>query len=198
MRKHCLLGILIIFCLLVFPFVSCSFSGQEALTKQDIEDLPHEEIDNNELNSLQYIVEMQKFSKDIFARFYQLWRLPLFVNLSQDTQQAMDLLSIVLKKYDLSVNIKKKEGVYFNKDFNKLYNNFITTGKMSLFESLRVCATIEDLKIFEVNVQKNKVDNKDIKLVYNYYIRNSRDSIQKIHSKLKYYNKELGRNIWLW
>ncbi len=197
MRKHCL-WIPIFFCIWFIPLVVHSSSNQETLTKKDIQSLPHEEIDNNELDSLQYVIEMQEFSKDIFNRFYQLWRLPLFVNLSHDSQQSIDQLNILLKKYDLSVNLKKKEGHYFNDHFNKLYNNFITTGKLSLFESLRVCATIEDLKIFEMNVLESKVDNSDIKLLYKHFIQYARKSIQKIHSKLRYYDKDLGRNMWLW
>jgi hypothetical protein len=194
--------ILVFFCVLSFSSALIASPVQEVSEEQSlsqkINSFPYEEIDNNELNSIQFVFEFQKLTKDVFLKFYDLWRLPLFINLSHDVQQQMDELDILLKKYDLSVNLKKQEGNYFNSYLKKLYRNFTTTGKTSLFESLRVCATIEDLKIFDTNLQLDRVDNQDIKHLYTSYIHDSRDNIQKIQSTLEYYDQKLDRNLWLW
>ena len=85
--------------------ISCK-KGNGGLTNMDvtsqINDLPKESLNEDELGSLQLMREEEKLARDVYTVLYDKWRVNVFANISSSEQKHTDAILTLLTKYGLS------------------------------------------------------------------------------------------------
>ena len=65
-----------------------------------------------------------------------------------------------------------------------MYNQLVEQGSISISDAMQVGATIEDLDIFDLENALVKIDNQDIKLVYENLTKGSRNHLRSFYSNI--------------
>ena len=97
----------------------------------------------------------------------------------------MDAILLLLNKYNLLDPVANNfAGVFANGTLQNLYNQLTTQGSASSLDALKVGATIEDLDIYDLKTALTKVDNQDIRLVYENLMKGSRNHLRSFYSNI--------------
>jgi len=130
--------------------------------------LPKEPLSEIEKNSLLLMREEEKLARDVYTTLNEKWNRRVFANITQSEQTHMNMVLLLLKKYDIpDPAAETAVGVFINNTMTKLYADLIQKGSLSLQDAFQVGMTIEDLDIFDLdNALNGEIDNKDILLVY--------------------------------
>ncbi len=102
----------------------------------------------------------------------------------------MHMIKLLLDKYGLNDPVEKtgdRVGVFESKKLQKLYNELVEKGSMSLKDALMVGATIEDLDIKDLEEAIKRSNNKDINLVYQNLEKGSRNHMRAFVGVLRRY-----------
>ncbi len=152
-----------------------------------LNNLPKEDLNDFEKESLQLMREEEKLARDVYLTLGQKYDTPVFSNIPQSEQRHMDQLGLLLERYDLEDPIQNAETGKFNsKEMQKLYNQLVAQGNKSEVEALKVGATIEDLDIYDLEkALAGDVDNQDIKMVYANLNKGSRNHMRAFLTQLK-------------
>jgi len=179
--------VLLIAVAMSLAFLSCQ--KDEELTNLDvtsqIEALPKEELNTDELNSLQLMREEEKLARDVYTTLYAKWGINVFLNISSSEQQHMDAVLTLLNKYDLPDPVGTNAvGVFTDPKLQDLYTQLITAGSTSALAADNVGATIEDLDIFDLEEALSKSDNQDIKYTYDLLTMGSRNHMRSFYGQI--------------
>ncbi len=141
-----------------------------------VKGLPKETLSKDELRSITHMREEEKLARDVYNKLYEYWKLPIFSNIAKSEQRHMDMVGLLIEKYELN-----------DPEMQKLYDKLIAEGKKSLNDALKVGCLIEDLDIYDLNAALTKVDNQDIKYVYTNIRRGSYNHLNSFYNTLKRY-----------
>jgi hypothetical protein len=122
-------------------------------------------LTSNETAGLLYMYEEEKMARDVYTALYALWGQPAFQNIAASEQVHMDAVKTLLVRYGISVP-STASGVFVDPSLQALYNNLVTTGKLSLGDALKVGATIEEVDITDLQSRLTQTTSADIRLVY--------------------------------
>ncbi|MBD3750447.1 MAG: DUF2202 domain-containing protein [Sphingobacteriales bacterium] len=146
---------------------------------------PKESLSNEEISSLIWMREEEKLAYDVYITLYGQWNVKIFTNIASSEQTHTNSVLTLLNKYGISDPVKTNPvGVYSDTTIQKLYTQLTTQGKSSLLNAFIVGATIEDLDISDLNELITKVDNQDIKYVYENLNKGSRNHMRSFYSQI--------------
>lgn len=148
--------------------------------------LPTELLSEAEANSLRYMREEEKLAGDVYAELYATWGLKVFNNIATSERTHTESVRQLLLRYGLSdPAAQSAAGIYANATLQTLYTQLLATGKVSLIDSLKVGAAIEELDMLDINTQLQTVDNQDIRLVYDNLLKGSRNHLRSFYKTLQ-------------
>jgi len=169
-------------------FVSCQkdevIAANLTVTSQ-IEALPTEPLNADELASLQLMREEEKLARDVYTALYEKWKINVFANILSAEQKHMDAVLTLLNKYGLADPVGNNlVGVFTDSKLQSLYTQLVTLGSTSVLDAYKVGATIEDLDIFDLELALSKSDNQDIKYTYDLLTLGSRNHMRSFYSQI--------------
>ena len=143
-----------------------------------VNNLPKEPLNADEMATLPFMREEEKMARDVYSYLFTKWQLSIFNNISSSEQTHMDAVLNLLNKYNLADPASNNApGVFTSPLLQNLYTQLTQQGSLSLLVGLKVGAIIEDLDIFDLKTALTKVDNQDIRLVYENLIKGSRNHL---------------------
>ena len=109
----------------------------------------------------------EKLAHDVYATFYDLWNMPIFLNISQSESQHTSSIAKLLSAYNIPDPVDDSQiGVFEDPEIQKLYTDLIAQGSVSLAEAYEVGATIEEMDIIDLEEALAETDNADLERVY--------------------------------
>ncbi len=109
----------------------------------------------------------EKLAHDVYATFYDLWNMPIFLNISQSESQHTSSIAKLLSAYNIPDPVDDSQiGVFEDPEIQKLYTDLIAQGSVSLAEAYKVGATIEEMDIIDLEEALAETDNADLERVY--------------------------------
>lgn len=147
--------------------------------------LPKQPLNSDEKATLAFMREEEKLARDVYTFLYSKWQINIFSNISSSEQTHMDAILLLLSKYNLPDPVgNNPAGVFTNSILQNLYNQLTTQGSVSPLAALKVGATIEDLDIYDLKTALTKVDNQDIRLVYENLMKGSRNHLRSFYNNI--------------
>ena len=146
---------------------------------------PKETLNADELLSLKTMREEEKLANDVYLTLYNKWGVNIFTNIASSEQTHTNPVLTLLTKYELADPVGTNAvGVFSDTILQKLYTQLVTQGSTSTLNAFIVGATIEDLDIFDLNNWNSKVDNQDIKYVYQNLTKGSRNHMRSFYGQV--------------
>lgn len=149
--------------------------------------LPIEALSQAEIDSLLYMREEEKLAGDVYTRMDALWghSVPVFSNITASEATHTEAVRQLLQRYSLpDPAAGNTVGVFQNPDLQALYNQLVADGSVSLIDALRVGVHIEELDMVDINTHLARVDNQDIRRVYESLLQGSRNHLRAYYQTL--------------
>lgn len=147
--------------------------------------LPSEPLSDAEINSLVLMREEEKLARDVYRTLYDKWGATIFNNIASSEQTHTDAVLLLLNKYHLQDPvISNSVGVFSNPALQNLYTELVAMGTTNILAGYKVGATIEDLDIFDLEHAQLRIDNQDIKLVYDMLTKGSRNHMRSFYKNI--------------
>ena len=154
-----------------------------------IANMPMQDLSSVEKSGLIKMREEEKLARDVYRVLYQKWNHLTFAQIAKSEQQHMDILKVLLGKYNLADPITTEEtGVFSDPELQELYHSLVAKGEKSMIDALQVGATIEDLDIKDLYEIFAQTDNQDIKTVYQNLAKGSRNHLRAFSYRLSLNN----------
>lgn len=153
-----------------------------------LENIEKSELSEEEKNGLILMREEEKLAHDVYTVLYEKWSQNTFQNIAKSEQTHTDTVKVLLDKYGIADPVTSGEvGVFTAPEMQKLYDDLVAKGDVSLVEALTVGAIVEDLDISDLNKLLAETDNEDIQIAYQNLTKGSRNH-------LRAYVRQLERN----
>lgn len=173
--------------LFMVAFTSCKkddVSANNDITTQ-INTFPNEPLSVEEIQSLKIMREEEKLAHDVYVSLFNKWNVNVFSNISSSEQTHTNAISTLLKKYNIADPVGTNPfGVFTDTTLQALYTALVAEGNKSVLDAFKVGATIEDLDIYDLNNWDAKIDNQDIKYVYQNLNKGSRNHMRSFYSQV--------------
>lgn len=183
-----IMSTLLIVALSFFLLQSCTTDTEEVIILDlagQIEALPVEALNENELSYLQLMREEEKLARDVYSTLYEKWKINIFLNILSSEQDHTDAVLVLLQKYNLLDPVTDNTiGVFSNSHLQELYNQLVTQGNVSALDAYKVGATIEDLDIYDLKEALLTTDNQDITLVWENLSLGSRNHMRSFYGQI--------------
>ncbi len=152
----------------------------------EIESYPKEDLSEYEISSLLKMREEEKLARDVYLELYDIYGMQIFSNIARSEQKHTDAIKSILDKYGLEDSVKSDvRGEFTNLELKNLYETLVAKGSINLSEALIVGATVEDLDIYDLQKDLEKVDNLDIISTYNNLEKGSRNHMRSFTKTLE-------------
>ena len=123
---------------------------------------------------LQYLVEEEKLARDVYAYLAANVTSQKFSNITKSEQTHMDNISALLKKYNFfNPTTSRAPGVFRDAELQKLYNDLIAQGSVSVAAAMQVGIAIEELDIADLKKMMVSPAPADVKLAYDLLLKGS-------------------------
>jgi hypothetical protein len=109
--------------------------------------MPVYDLTISQEQGLLYMWEEEKVARDVYKTFARIYNQKVFVNISKSEQSHMNAVYALISKYNIYLVGSDSVGVFFNSDFQNLYNTLVARGMNSLTDALAVGREIELLDI---------------------------------------------------
>ena len=109
----------------------------------------------------------EKLAHDVYATLYDLWNMPIFLNISQSESRHTASIAKLLSAYNITDPVDDSQiGVFEDPEIQKLFTDLIAQGSVSLADAYVVGATIEEMDIIDLEEALAETDNADLERVY--------------------------------
>ncbi len=166
---------------LVLPMLAQPGRGQRGNSSRLFDNLPVEPLSAEEEKSLYLMREEEKLARDVYQALYTKWHLPVFQNIAVSEQRHSDRIKMLLDRYGLKDPFIDQHGLFTDAHLQELYNELVEQGSVSQLDALKVGATIEDLDIHDLVTLLEKVDNQDIRRIYENLTKGSRNHMRSFY-----------------
>lgn len=123
---------------------------------------------------LQYLVEEEKLARDVYAYLAANVTSQKFSNIVKSEQTHMDNISALLKKYNyFNPTTTRAPGVFRDVELQKLYNDLIAQGSVSVAAAMQVGVAIEELDIADLKKMMANPAPADVKLAWDLLLKGS-------------------------
>ena len=155
------------------PGDSCTFTG--TLTEAEIE-------------GLMEMREEEKLAQDVYLYFYDLYKQPVFKNISKSEAAHTKAVLWLINGYGLEDPLLEGLGNFTNPLFTELYTQLTEKGSESLIEALKVGAFVEEYDINDLLHLIEQTESDNIARVYGNLLRGSEFHIKAFTNVLKFYD----------
>ena len=109
----------------------------------------------------------EKLAHDVYVTLYDLWNMPIFLNISQSESRHTASIAKLLSAYNITDPVDDSQiGVFEDPEIQKLYTDLIAQGSVSLADAYVVGATIEEMDIIDLEEALAETDKADLERVY--------------------------------
>jgi len=109
----------------------------------------------------------EKLARDVYATLYDLWNMPIFLNISQSESRHTASIAKLLSAYNITDPVDDSQiGVFEDPEIQKLFTDLIAQGSVSLADAYVVGATIEEMDIIDLEEALAETDKADLERVY--------------------------------
>jgi hypothetical protein len=109
----------------------------------------------------------EKLAHDVYVTLYDLWNMPIFLNISQSESRHTASIAKLLSAYNITDPVDDSQiGVFEDPEVQKLYTDLIAQGSVSLADAYVVGATIEEMDIIDLEEALAETDKADLERVY--------------------------------
>ena len=145
-----------------------------------------EALSDAETQGILLMREEEKLARDVYTALYEKWDVRTFANISKAEQTHMDAMKLLVDRYELIDPMTNDNlGVFTSPELQKLYDNLVAQGSISLESALETGSTIEDLDIYDLDRLIKTTDNKDVKIVYQNLLKGSRNHLRAFDRQLQ-------------
>jgi len=135
-----------------------------------------------EVASLKFMREEEKLARDVYLSLYNVWGIPIFLNIANSEQTHTSVLKNLIEKYQVDDPVRTEElGVFTDPLFTQLYHDLVELGSKDYESALMVGAEIEELDINDINEQLLFINKRDITNSYNNLLKDSRNHIRSFY-----------------
>ncbi len=166
-------------------------TGQENLTQSlaavqsSVTNLPLESLDPAERERILFIREEEKLAYDVYQTLFDRYGVKIFQNIPNSEMSHMEAMLSIIKKYQLIDPMDKNpRGIFTDPALQSLYNALVSQGQVSLLAAYQVGAKIEELDIYDLNKSIAVTNNQDVKLVYDFLNKGSRNHLRSFYKNL--------------
>jgi hypothetical protein len=160
-----------------------------AAINQTVINLPTEPLDEAEKARILFIREEEKLAYDVYQTMFDIYGVNVFQNIPNSELSHMEAMLTIIKKYNLVDPMETNaRGVYANPVLQSLYNQLVSQGRVSLLAAYQVGATIEELDISDLNSSLVVTNNQDVRLVYDFLNKGSRNHLRSFYKNIKNWN----------
>jgi len=153
--------------------------------KELLKNIEVSELTEKEINGLILMREEEKLANDVYETLYKKWNEKIFNNITKSEKVHTAAVWDLLIRYNIEDPIKDHTVWLFTSEkLQKLYNDLVDKGSVSLIEALKVWMMIEDLDIYDLEELSLTTDKKDILLVYSNLIDGSVKHMQAFYKNL--------------
>lgn len=166
-------------------------TGQENLTQSlaavqsSVTNLPLETLDSAERERILFIREEEKLAYDVYQTLFDRYGVKIFQNIPNSEMSHMEAMLSIIKKYQLIDPMDKNpRGIFTDPALQSLYNALVSQGQVSLLAAYLVGTKIEELDIYDLNKSIAVTNNQDVKLVYDFLNKGSRNHLRSFYKNL--------------
>ncbi len=181
------LGILALSCQQAGP----NDTGQVNLTaslaaiNQSVIGLPKESLEEDEKARVLFIREEEKLAYDVYKTLFDRYGVRVFQNIPNSELSHMEAMLSIIRKYELSDPMDSNPiGIFKDTDLQSLYGVLVADGHKSLLSAYQVGAKIEELDIMDLNKSIAVTNNQDIRLVYDFLNKGSRNHLRSFYKNI--------------
>jgi hypothetical protein len=97
----------------------------------------------------------------------------------------MEAMLSIIRKYELTDPMDSNPiGIFKDTDLQRLFTDLVVEGNKSLLAAYQVGAKIEELDIMDLNKSIAVTNNQDIKLVYDFLNKGSRNHLRSFYKNI--------------
>lgn len=153
--------------------------------KELLKDMEISELNEEEINWLILMREEEKLANDVYETLYEKWNEKIFNNITKSEKVHTAAVWDLLVRYNIEDPIKDHTvWVFTSEKLQKLYNDLVNKGSVSIVEALKVWMMIEDLDIYDLEELSLTTDKEDILLVYSNLTDGSVKHMQAFYKNL--------------
>lgn len=145
-------------------------------------------LSENEKAGILLMREEEKMARDVYQSLNEKWDQMPFVHISESEINHMARMKLLIDKYQLKDPVEKnadKRGAFDNQQLKKLYDELITSGKVSLEAAFRAGAKVEEVDIRDLKEALANTSNAEIKSTYTDLINASENHLRAFVRNLK-------------
>lgn len=162
-----------------------NLSQSLAAIKTTVQNLPTETLEVEEKERILFIREEEKLAYDVYQAMFDIYGVKIFQNIPNSELSHMEAILVIINKYQLVDPMDNNpRGVFANADLQNLYNSLVSQGNRNILSAYQVGAKIEELDIFDLNKSIAVTNNQDIKLVYDFLNKGSRNHLRSFFKNL--------------
>jgi len=152
---------------------------QQALIDR-FDSLPVNQLDQAMIEAVALLREEEKLARDVYLAMTALYDISVFPNIARSEQQHMDLVAMILDRYDIPDPAEGMGvGEFSDPWVQGLYDDLTAAGETSLIAALTVGATIEDVDIYHLDhILQHTPPNDDIHLIVQNMVAGSRNHMR--------------------
>lgn len=159
--------------------------GSNATLVQYLATLPIEALSAQETQILMHMREEEKLARDVYRVMAVVWNQAVFANIAQSEQQHMDLVKLLLDRYQLQDPVVDDSvGAFTDPALQGAFVMLIGFGIQSPLHALYVGALIEDVDLFDLDDALLVSDNRDLDLIWQNLAKGSRNHMRAFYGNL--------------
>jgi hypothetical protein len=139
------------------------------------------------IKDMKYMVEEEKLARDVYEFLDTTWGIRVFNNIKQSEQRHMEMMQSLLSTNKVEYDLSEENGVFFNKELQKLYNDLIAKGSISKYDALEVGKLIEVTDIKDLTDAIENTNDSNLITVYSNLIQVSQNHLKAFERQLSKY-----------
>jgi hypothetical protein len=146
----------------------------------EFDSLPAGQLDQATIDAVTLLREEEKLARDVYLAFTAMYDLPVFPNIARSEQHHMDLVAMILDRYELPDPAALMGiGEFSDPWVQDLYDDLTLMGSNSLIDALIAGATIEDVDIYHLeHILEHQPSFDDINLIVQNMVAGSRNHMR--------------------
>lgn len=159
----------------IIAFSSMNFYGQNTSLSDEV------------IKDMKYMVEEEKLARDVYEFLDNTWNIRVFNNIKQSEQRHMEMMESLLSTNNVEYELSEENGVFFNEELQKMYNELIEKGSKSKYDALEVGKLIEVTDIKDLTEAIENTNDSKLITVYTNLLKASKNHLKAFERQLSKY-----------
>lgn len=159
----------------IIAFSSMNFYGQNTSLSDEV------------IKDMKYMVEEEKLARDVYEFLDNTWNIRVFNNIKQSEQRHMEMMESLLSTNNVEYKLSEENGVFFNEELQKMYNELIEKGSKSKYDALEVGKLIEVTDIKDLTEAIENTNDSKLITVYTNLLKASKNHLKAFERQLSRY-----------